>query len=266
MLVGDLRRTAQTLGRLALPVALDQALEARRLLRDRTTARLSLRDYRNAWLSRVHLLPPSCPFDRQLVVDVGANEGNFSAAILSLVPWARVLAVEPAAEPRRRLEARLSGRSHVEIVGQAVADVAGTATFNITAHGHNSSLHKPRPVMQELYDDPGWAVVREEQVETTTLDRLVGDRDVAVLKLDVQGGELDVLRGGVETLQRTAAVLLEVTFVSHYEGDASFQRLNEEMVERGFDLVGLSQPATTREGVTTWADACYARSSPASGA
>ena len=54
-------------------------------------------------------------------------------------------------------------------------------------------------------------------------------------------------------------MLLEVTFVSHYEDDASFPVLDATMREHGFDLIAMSEPGRNDEGVVTWADACYAR-------
>jgi FkbM family methyltransferase len=257
--LADLMSRARMVGELAAPTALAEALQARRAFRQRGASRTSLRSYRNAWRSRLHLLPPGLDLTRGVVVDIGANEGNFSAAVLALAPTATVLAVEPSPGPRARLEARFSGQTSVTVVPDAVAATAGTAVFNITEHDHNSSLHAPLDTMRELYHDPGWNVAERIEVPTTTLDDLVGDREVAALKIDVQGAELDVIAGGENALQRTAAVLMEVTFVSHYEGDATFQLLNTAMVERGFDLIALSEPGWSPEGVATWSDACYAR-------
>jgi FkbM family methyltransferase len=245
---------------LAAPRILAEALEAKRIFTQRGLRAPSLRAYRNAWRSRLHLLPDDLDLRRGLVVDVGANEGSFTNAVLTLVPEARVLAVEPAPEPLARLRERFGDRPNVTVVGQAVADEEGVAALHLTGHDHNSSLHRPRDEMRELYQDPGWGVVRSIDVQTTSLDRLIGaDEEVSVLKLDVQGGELAVLRGAQGTLDRTRAVLMEVTFVSHYEGDADFQRLNQELLERGFQLTAISEPGRTQRGRVTWADACYER-------
>lgn len=250
-------RDLRPLARLALPVGLAEGLEARRLFRRRGWGPASLRVYRQAWLSRLHLLPVDLDLTRGVVVDVGANEGNFSAAVLALAPNATVIAVEPSPGPRARLQARLGDK--LTIVPSALAGESGTAVLHVTAHDHNTSLHQPREEMQELYEDPGWKVVDEIEVPTDTLDALVGDREVAALKLDVQGAEMDVLAGGRRALERTRAVLLEVTFVSHYEADATFPRLDAAMRDLGFELTAFSEPGRNDEGIVTWADACYAR-------
>lgn len=253
-------RDLRPLARLALPVGLAEGLEARRLFRRRGWGPTSLRTYRQAWLSRLHLLPVDLDLTRGVVVDVGANEGNFSAAVLALAPNATVIAVEPSPGPRARLQARLGDK--LTIVPSALAGEPGTAVLHVTAHDHNTSLHQPREEMQELYEDPGWKVVDEIEVPTDTLDALVGDREVAALKLDVQGAEMDVLAGGRQALERTRAVLLEVTFVSHYEADATFPRLDAAMRDLGFELTAFSEPGFNDDGIVTWADACYARRNP----
>lgn len=251
---------ARAVGWAVLPAALTEALQARHVFRARGFHPHSLMSARRAWLSRLHLLPPDLDLATGAVVDVGANEGNFTAAALDLAPRASVIAAEPSPGPRERLASRFAGDPRVTIVDKAVSLHSGTAEFNVTAHDHNSSLHEPLRHMPEFYDDSGWKVVERIEVQTTTLDDLVGARDVSVLKLDVQGGEMDVLRGGRATLARTRAVLLEVTFLSHYEGDATFEPLHEEMLSHGFHLFGLADPGRTADGLTTWSDACYARS------
>lgn len=247
------------LTQLAAPRILAEALEAKRLFNERGLTAPNLRAYRNAWRSRLHLLPRGLDLRSGVVVDIGANEGSFTNALVTLVPSARVIAVEPAPEPLARLRERFAANPNVTVVGKAMASEVGTAALHLTAHDHNSSLHRPREEMKTLYEDPGWGVVRDVSVETTSLDALVPDETISAIKLDVQGAELDVLRGAGEALERTQAVLMEVTFVSHYEGDADFQRLNEEMLERGFALTAMSEPGRTRHGEATWADACYAR-------
>lgn len=244
---------------LLMPVALRQAFDARRIFRARGLQPGSLVQARRAYLSRVHLIPPWVDLERGVVLDVGANEGNFAAAVLGLAPRARIIAAEPNPEPATRLRARLGDR--VEVVEKAVGREVGTAVFNITAQDHNSSLREPMTdKMSALLDDPGWEVTQRLEVPVVTLDELAGDEPVSVLKLDVQGAEMDVLEGGERTLARTDAVLVEVTFFSHYESDATFGALHAELARQGFELVGMSESSVAGEDeVPAWADACYAR-------
>jgi FkbM family methyltransferase len=196
-----------------------------------------------------------------LVLDIGANEGDWTAAVLRVFPQTEVIAAEPGAEPRAVLAQRFAGTENVRIDPRAVSDLPGTASFYRTRASVFSSLHRPEPALHELYALPGGptALIETVTVETVTLDDLVGDRAVSVLKLDVQGGELAVLRSGRRVLENTAAVLVEVLFLPHYEGDATFPDLHNTMTEIGFALIDLSAPFRLDGGPALWADACYAR-------
>jgi FkbM family methyltransferase len=245
---------------LATPVALREALDARRAFGLRGLRRTSLVDARRAWVSGLQLVPSDLDLDGRLVVDVGANEGWFTANLLSLVPGARVIAVEPTPEPLRRLRERFDGAPNVTIVPKALAAEPGTVTMRIPTGLHTgSSLLVPRKSIDDLYGSDDWGVADEVPVPATTLDEVVGDQDVALLKLDVQGGELGVLASGERTLRRTQAVLTEVVFVSHYEGDATFPRLNRRLEELGLELRGFGEPHRSRDGTAMWGDACYVR-------
>ncbi len=96
-------------------------------------------------------------------------------------------------------------------------------------------------------------------VRTVTLDEMVGERRVDVLKIDVQGSEMSVLEGGPATLANARAVMLEMNFFSQYEGDATFNTLHAEMDRRGFSLVNVSPTLTTPDGTAIFIDGCYAR-------
>jgi FkbM family methyltransferase len=245
---------------LVMPVALQEALDARRAFELRGLRRTSLLDARRAWISGLQLLPADLPLDGGLVVDVGANEGWFVANVLKLAPGARVIAVEPTPEPLARLRERFAGAGNVTIVPKALTPEPGTVTMRVPKGSHTgSSLLVPRKSNDELYGSDDWSIAEEVQVEAATLDDVVGDRDVTLLKLDVQGGELGVLAGGERTLRRTRAVITEIVFVSHYEGDSPFPLLNRRMEELGFELHGVTDPQRTPDGTATWGDACYVR-------
>jgi FkbM family methyltransferase len=207
-----------------------------------------------AW--HLQLLPSLDLITRGLVFDVGAHEGHWTHALLEIAPTARVICVEPQADLMAILEQRFAGDARVSLDGRAVADAPGMRTFHRLGVSVNGSLHAPQPGMDELYGR-GWEVRDTVSVETTTIDEIAGDRAVGLLKIDVQGAEHEVLRGATATLRRTSAVMLEVTFVSHYEGDASFVKLHETMQEAGFLLAGISPPARSPRGAMLTADACY---------
>jgi len=203
----------------------------------------------------LHLVPDDVTLDG-LVIDVGANRGDFTAAVRRLEPRSRVLAIEPLPGERARLHERFAGDPNVTIDGRALSDEAGEATLEVADWSVFSSLRPAHPDVMAMYP-PGTEVTDHVPVATARLDDLV-DEPVRILKIDVQGHELPVLRAATNTLTRTDAVLLEVTFVSHYEGDASFFQLDRFMGDAGFELFALGPP-DNHQGRSMWADACYVR-------
>ena len=223
---------------------------------------LTMRQHRSLTSARLDLLPPPSLQALQggYVLDVGANVGDWTAALLNVVPSARVLALEPNPGSFDVLAQRFAEDARVTVSRRAASNTNAELEFYATEHSHNASLHQPRQETGELYHGGGWETTATFSVDAVTIDQLVGDRDVALLKLDVQGAEREALEGAGTTLTRTGAILLEVTFVSHYDGDASFAELHEMMLSRGFVLAGLSQPFMSKMSTALWSDACYVRS------
>jgi FkbM family methyltransferase len=218
---------------------------------------LSLPRLHSARRANLDLLPTLSPLLNGLVLDLGANIGDWTRDTLQTEPTISVIAVEPADESVVPLQARFASEPRVRVVQAAVADQPGEREFFIAAHSHVSSLHRPRQEMDEEYWGAGWTVRDTVRVPVTTIDELSDGRSVALIKLDVQGAEREALAGASDTLKRTNAVLMEVNFVSHYDGDTTFPSLHELMAELGFRLANLSQPRMSRSGAALWSDACY---------
>jgi FkbM family methyltransferase len=136
------------------------------------------------------------------MVDVGAHVGLYALAAAPLAR--RVLAFEPNQDARAQLERNvaLNGCGNVVVDGRAVSDAVGTAQLWVGGDTAWSTLRA------------GWLAGSEPvEVATTTLDAEVErvGLEPAFVKVDVEGHELDVLRGGAATLAaRRPVVLCEV--------------------------------------------------------
>ena len=145
---------------------------------------------------------------RSLVVDVGANIGLFALFVKQRYPDADVLAFEPAPETAAALRRNISlhqldGIQVHEIALGAAAELAATFTYypatpaNSTRYPQEKDLQKR--VMAQTYSAKtveSLLAGREITVPVDTLSRFLADgRPVDLLKVDVEGGELDVLLG-----------------------------------------------------------------------
>ncbi len=89
-------------------------------------------------------------------------------------------------------------------------------------------------------------------------DAVALDARVGLLKIDVQGYELQVLRGAKRTLRQTQALLIEVNYAQHYEGAVGFDEIHAFLANAGFHLYGISAPYTDVNR-PLWADAMFVK-------
>ncbi len=130
------------------------------------------------------------------VVDIGANVGQFSLLVRALHPAARIVAFEPLPGSGGPLPAGFRWDGRVTLHEAAVSPEAGTATMHVSAAADSSSLLPISERQSELF--PGTEEVGTTDVAVGPLDQFVNVSEVqapAMLKIDVQGFELEVLRG-----------------------------------------------------------------------
>lgn len=140
-----------------------------------------------AVLSRVLGSDSSC-------VDVGSHRGEVLRHVVRLAPRGRHHAFEPIPHLARGLRRRYPG---VKVHEAALSSAPGRSTFQ---HVTNASAYSG--LKRRLYDRPD-PEIEEIVVDVKTLDDAVGPEvPVSFVKVDVEGGEVDVLRGGLDTLRR----------------------------------------------------------------
>jgi FkbM family methyltransferase len=148
---------------------------------------------------------------RPVVFDVGANLGDWTDAVLAAHSGAQVHCFEPSAATFARLQSRIGSRAR--LVQAAVGANPGHADLHVFPETSGlSSLHRREGL------EPGWGIASQEQTERVrveTLDgycRESGVSAIDLLKLDVEGSELDVLRGAVELLSRRAIDVVQLEY------------------------------------------------------
>jgi FkbM family methyltransferase len=177
--------------------------------------------------------------DYRTVIDVGANRGQFALFALSRFPGSRVHCVEPLSGPRARLTKLFGVDVRVNVIAAAAGAAAGLAKINVSREDDSSSLLEITQLMTQTF--PHTEKMFEEDVRVATLDELLADEPLdrpLLLKLDVQGFELEALRGAENILRRADSVLVECSFVEFYRGQALFEEIWNFLKERGFGLVG----------------------------
>lgn len=139
------------------------------------------------------------------IIDCGAHIGTVSLQYRARFPEAAIYAVEPDPLTIERLRRNLESVENVSVIQAAVGARSGSAAFFQSTHSWSSSLTPPP------YEPVGGQTV----VPTMTLSDLLdhcGVTHVDLLKLDIEGAELDVL-GDSEGLSRVRAIVGEI----HYD-------------------------------------------------
>lgn len=189
------------------------------------------------------------------VVDIGANRGQFALAARHCLPGANIISFEPLAEAARRYRSLLGGDPGVTLHKAAVGADSREEVMHVSKMDHSSSLLPIGP--RQLAVFPGTAEVGTEIVKVVPLATYVSSDDLespALLKLDVQGYEIEALKGCEDLLDRFASVLVEGSFMELYEGQPLADELIEWLRARGLRLAGVHDAAYDRAGLTIQAD------------
>jgi FkbM family methyltransferase len=200
------------------------------------------------------------PVEPRSVLDVGANRGQFALVAAHRWPDARLICFEPLPDAARRLREILAPLSAAEIRTVAVADEPGEAKLHVARADDSSSL---LPIgARQPATFPGTDEVGVITVEAARLDDELDGVELprpTLLKIDVQGGELNVLRGATTSLGRIDAVLVECSFVEFYDGQPLAHELVAFLSDHGFVLRGAGMPTADAAGRVVQIDLVFAR-------
>jgi FkbM family methyltransferase len=153
-------------------------------------------NYRTSYLSGedlvVRKIIDSLDTKGGVVLDVGANEGNFTELILAESKNLRVLSFEPHPKTCSRLRQRFAKSRRVKILNCAVGNKTGEISL-FDCDEHDGSQHAS--VFKDVIENTRGKKAKEYKVDLITLDSLRIEGDVQLIKLDVEGFELSVLQG-----------------------------------------------------------------------
>ncbi|MGH8961059.1 MAG: FkbM family methyltransferase [Jatrophihabitantaceae bacterium] len=187
-----------------------------------------------------------------VVLDVGANIGQYASALRSSGYGARIISCEPLPDAYGHLARRSGPDAAWTALHTAVGDSVGTVELNVSANSYSSSVLPMTSA--HLTAAPGSQTIGTAAVGVITVADLVKEHDVdpgrALLKVDAQGYEGHVLDGAGELLGAFAAVQLELSFVSLYAGQPLFAELTGRLSAAGFGIyaldAGFADPRTGR--------------------
>ena len=194
------------------------------------------------------------------VIDVGAHKGQFSLLALEIVPSARVYSFEPQTKPREHFQRVLNGEERVRLFPAAIGPNDISMPMNISASDDSSSL---LPISeQQIRFFPGTGAVDSETVRVAPLHHFLSEKEIirpALLKIDVQGFELEVLEGCARLLSLFDLIYVECSFVEMYTGQALASEIFEWLHRRKFRFAGVYNVIYNSEGTAIQGDFLFQR-------
>jgi FkbM family methyltransferase len=196
------------------------------------------------------------------IIDVGANEGQFSQKISQLFPQAKIYAFEPLPDPCKKVKAwarKQKGKVTVFnlALGDTVQEIEIQQHLFFTA---SSSILNTTKFCEKMYP-----MTKKQEtiiVQQSTLDREISQlleppQSEILIKLDVQGYEDRVIRGGVETFAKAKACIVEISLKQLYENQAQFKDIFTLMDNLGYKYCGNLDQVYDRDGSVLFLNAVF---------
>jgi FkbM family methyltransferase len=172
----------------------------------------------------------------ELVVDVGANTGQFARTLRAYGYAGTIVSIEPLSAAFAELKERCANDGNWTCYQCAVGGTDGTATINVSANSFSSSLLPVRERTLQL--EPRVAYIAQETVALRRLDSLLppaaGTKRI-FLKIDTQGYEQSVIAGASGILDGVVMIQMELAWTPSYEGQAEMGTMVSALRELGFE-------------------------------
>jgi FkbM family methyltransferase len=191
-------------------------------------------------------------FNPNAIIDCGAYMGNWTRMVKKIFPSAKILMIEP--QPDKQ-----------PLLGQVCSEFPGTVDYVKCLLGPERKeevaffeMESGSSIFEERTNHPRKIVTRE----MATLDDILHRRKIEkceLLKLDVQGYELEILKGAEQILKNAEVILLEVSFISFNRSAPLFHEVIEFMKVRGFLVYDVCPLPRWRDNTLFQADVFFVR-------
>ena len=205
-----------------------------------------------AGVEHLHLLRHiSCNY----VVDIGANRGQFALVARKSFPQARIVSFEPLAEPANLFRRVFQSDPSVILHECAVGPREQEAVIHVSTADDSSSLLPISSAQTSLF--PGTGEKETRAIQVKPLDSVLRAADIqkpALLKMDVQGFELQALEGCRSLLPSFSYVYVECSFVELYSGQSLAHEIIDFLKTFGFILSGVYNVYHDKKGMAVQGD------------
>lgn len=172
------------------------------------------------------------------VIDVGANKGQFSLVARRMLPSAQIIAFEVLPGALATYRKNFAHDAAVRIEPVALSDRSGSAEFFVADRQDSSSLLNVGKAQTDIFGVSGAGRIVVETVRLDEKEDLESVTGPILLKIDVQGAELMVLKGAVNALKLVDHVYVECSYTELYDGQALLLDVMDFLNRQGFQFCG----------------------------
>jgi FkbM family methyltransferase len=197
--------------------------------------------------------------DFSTIVDVGANRGQFALFSRIAFPRARIISFEPLPAAIAVFRRVFNGCDGVVLHPVATGATKGRVEFHVASDDDSSSVLPIGSYQTKTFGTRQSAAI---EVDVERLDEILAPSDIvapALLKIDVQGYEKEVLQGCGRLIKQFDVVYVEASFVELYSNQVLVDELLNLLADAGFGLRGVFNQVQDMKGVPIQADFIFRR-------
>jgi FkbM family methyltransferase len=186
--------------------------------------------YGSTWIRRLNPLT---------IFDIGANAGESAIALHGLYPQARIYSFEPIPSCFQSLVEKTKNIPNIQAFNLGLGDINGELEFELNNFSAASSFLSLSDSHKKLYDYATKTQIIKVNVDK--LDNFIDQIEIKppiLIKIDVQGFEDKVIRGGEQVFKQTDVIIVETSFQSLYVGQPLFEDIYAMLYDWGFRYRG----------------------------
>lgn len=173
----------------------------------------------------------------ETIIDIGSNKGQFILLIEKIYPNKNIYSFEPIKEMIDKQKKFFAYKNNIIFHNVALGSSTTLKEFLITARMDSSSFLK---IVSDKNKSKNYDIVENRNIQINTLDNLLINEKIShpvLIKIDVQGYELEVLRGANNLLKKTDYLLLEVSKNEMYQNQPIEKVIVEYLKNLNFDIL-----------------------------
>ena len=210
-------------------------------------------NFKDPFIDQKHLM---CDIDDIIIFDVGSHIGDTIKKYKSVFPESKIFAFEPTETSYEKLLNQFGNDNSINVSLLGLSNKAEKKTFYLSESNNLNSFKKP--------NERAWGFEKKEttMVETNTLDNICSINNIKhidILKLDVQGSEIDVLKGSKLFLSagEISLIYVEWQVVPLYKGHSRYYKIGEYLGQYGYELFNLYNINEAKSGQLRWGDSIF---------